>query len=380
MNGARLRLPNIARWYQDEDVNTICAALSAGYSRVAIESATGTGKTTTASIYIKQRIQDGKRVLVNVDRREIVESLRDTIFSYCGLKMEFGNMEIGIEMADIRAPRTCKVVVASIQTLTNERMLALLEWFQPDDIVTDEADRAGAATNLALYEAAGVNSGKCNHVGFSATLERGDTKVLFAEDETGKKSIVYKGKSKVAVEANPNDCVFQKLLVRRNFEWGCDQGYLVDGIFFGFETETSLDDIPLNDEGDFQDDAVAARVDNAKRTLCIINGWINTCPDRQTIAFCASVEHAHHTAELWRQAGYTAECVDAKTPKNVRKARFDAFANGDLQILTNFGVIEKGMDFPACSCVCFLRPSRLRKYIVQCMGRGLRVLPLSCRH
>jgi hypothetical protein len=96
---------------------------------------------------------------------------------------------------------------------------------------------------------------------------------------------------------------------------------------------------------------------------------------RPTIVFCASVEHAHHAAELWQQAGYTAAALDGETDNRTRYETLREFQDGRLQVLCNCALFTEGMDAPRCACIVHLRPTKSWNLYVQMTGRGTRTLP-----
>jgi len=58
-----------------------------------------------------------------------------------------------------------------------------------------------------------------------------------------------------------------------------------------------------------------------------------------------------------------------------RAAVLGRFARGELQALTNVGVLTEGFDDPGVSCVVMARPTRSQALYVQCVGRGTRPAP-----
>jgi hypothetical protein len=56
-----------------------------------------------------------------------------------------------------------------------------------------------------------------------------------------------------------------------------------------------------------------------------------------------------------------------------RKPVYEAFRNGDLDIMVTVMVLSEGADFPMCDCVVMARPTRSRVLYSQMVGRALRL-------
>jgi len=85
------------------------------------------------------------------------------------------------------------------------------------------------------------------------------------------------------------------------------------------------------------------------------------------------VGHAHHLAEDFRSLGVSAETIDGKTKE--REQLLQRFRRGDVQILTNYGVLTEGFDDPEVACILMARPTTSPLVYTQCVGRGLRSAP-----
>jgi superfamily II DNA/RNA helicase len=71
--------------------------------------------------------------------------------------------------------------------------------------------------------------------------------------------------------------------------------------------------------------------------------------------------------------GVSAEKIDGKT-KN-RGEILKRFADGEIQVLTNYGVLTEGFDDPTVECILMARPTTSPLVYTQCIGRGLRTAP-----
>jgi len=102
--------------------------------------------------------------------------------------------------------------------------------------------------------------------------------------------------------------------------------------------------------------------------------WVQFAADRLTVAFTASVDQAHASAEYFRDRFVESAAVDGTTPKEERRRILQAFKAGEIRVVWNCAVWTEGADFPAANCVMMVCPTRSDLAYVQKMGRGLRVM------
>lgn len=358
------------RPYQEAAVHGILNAIEDGHTRILYTQATGTGKTTVFAELTRVFLKYQKyRVLILAHRTELIQQAFNRVKDHCGL----GDAQIGVEMADDYAPDTNVVVIASIATIMNPKRLAN---FCPNVIITDEAHHAAAASYKRLYERLGVNGiDQCLHIGCTATAKRTDKQSLYAINLQGDPAMLYDKKTKKSFPADPDLSIFAVHCFDYSVLDAIEDGYLVPIVGHSVETQTDISKVKMGVGGDFQEGALQKAVDNNARTVLAISAWESIARERPTLVFCAGVEHAHHAADLWVQAGYTAAAVDAETHPARRFELFRDFKDGTLQVLCNMGIATEGTDLPNCSCIVHLRPTKSWNLYVQMSGRGSRVLP-----
>lgn len=359
-------MTQVLRPYQTECVQAVMDSYEQGYRRVLYTLPTGTGKTTTFSELIKQFLANDWKVLVLAHRVELIQQAFNRIKEHNDLDY----YEIGAEIADVYAPRSASVVVGSVMTVKGAHRL---DWFKPDAIIVDECHRAGGASFKMIAERAGVNTGDCFYVGCTATARRTDRQSLFAFRPNGER-VTLTDKKNRKFEADPADCVFEKHVYEYPLTDALEDGWLVPIVGHIVQTDTDLSGVSTS-HGDFSEGHLEKAVTNAARTNLAINAWKQVAEQRQTLVFCAGVEHAHHAAQMWQQAGYTAAAIDGTTEKDVRRNHLSDFKSGKLQVLCNCGVFTEGTDLPTCSAVVHLRPTKSWNLYVQMTGRGTRTLP-----
>ncbi len=151
-----------------------------------------------------------------------------------------------------------------------------------------------------------------------------------------------------------------------------DLGFLVPMQYFTVRSDLKLNRVKLSG-GDFQVGALSAVMDTPEHRAMAVKAWLEQGAGNRTIAFCASVEHAQHMAEDFQSLAIQADMIDGKTKD--RDVLLQRFRNGDIQVLTNYGVLTEGFDDPGVACILMARPTTSALVYTQCVGRGLRCAP-----
>lgn len=370
------------RDYQVAVTHAVIDGIEDGENRLLYVLPCGTGKTTCFAELCRIFVTYyGWNVLVLAHRRELIIQARNRIADHCN----FTDREISIEMADAHFYDTSSVVVGSIDTV---RGVKRLEGWKPDVIITDECHRSPSDSFKKVFDRFGVRDKKCVLLGCTATPKRTDKKSLYALKPDGSPVMLKDGKTKKVFQATEDDSVFQRMCYEMSLPAGVDAGWLVP--IRGVVSETHYDLRGLKShktadgENDFSqqelnkrltDKSEEKRVENARRTNVAINDWKKCAEGRQTVVFCAGVEHAQDSAELWRQAGYTAQAVWGDMDKYERREYTEDFKAGRLQVLCNCDVFTEGTDLPTCSCIVHLAPTKSWGRYMQRTGRGGRPHP-----
>lgn len=369
----RKRGSQTPRPYQVAAVDAVLHAIDPfgeGLNRVLYTAPTGSGKTTTFS-EIAARIlatHENARILIMAHRVELIKQAYDRVKDHCGLK----EWEIGMEIAETKACPSNRVIIGSVQTCM--RGTRPHPKWRPTHIICDEAHHAAAKSYRNIATRYGVDSGDCAYIGTTATAKRTDRFSLYAEMPDGS-PVMLERKGRAPVPATYETSVFQRLVFDYTVLDAVEDGWLVPLKGHTVQTDTDLNDVETDRDGDFKEAQLQKAVDNAKRTMEAISAWKEIASERPTLVFCAGVEHAHHAADLWRQAGYSAQAVDGETDTFTRSQIFRDFKAGRVRVIANFGIATEGTDLPNCACIVHLRPTKSWTLYLQMSGRGTRVLP-----
>jgi ATP-dependent helicase IRC3 len=339
------------RHYQKSCIDAVLAARPRHLSRVLYVLPTGTGKTVTAAEIIRQvRQKDDRPALVLAHREELLTQAADTI------RRLIPGIVVETERGSEKASRFAEVIVASLPTVARGGT-SRLDWLAdigPSMIWYDEAHHAAAeGAGRALSRFGAFDERRTFLVGCTATPHRLDNKPL---------------------EGSGGKATFEEVVYSYSLLQAMQEGFLCDMRGFVVRTTTDLKGVATRG-GDFAEGELARRVNDTNRTKLAVKHWQELARDRQTIVFCASVEHARDAADAWKEAGATCEVLDGAMSRDARRAVLDRFRTGLTQVITNCMIATEGFDHPPTSCIVMLRPTKSWSLYAQMAGRGTRLHP-----
>lgn len=329
------------RPYQKLAVASVVERYRAHERRMLLYLPTGAGKTVIAT-HIIQALRENFRLgraLFVAHRREILDQTVRTLAQHLpGLRVE-------VEQGERSAEGGADITVASVQSLLRRK-----DRYDPrcfDLIICDECHRALAPSWDQVISYFWSQAGERTVLlGMTATPRRSDGRSV--QEFFGEAAFEI---SRTALE---------------------DLGYLVPMQYFTVQGDLKLDQVQQSG-GDFQVAALSRVMDSPAHRALAVKAWLEQGAGKKTLVFCAGVEHARHLADDLRGLGVRAETIDGKTKDRDRLlARFQA---GDIQVLTNYGVLTEGFDEPSITCILMARPTTSPLVYTQCIGRGLRCAP-----
>lgn len=322
------------RWYQDEAVREVLRLKVQGHKTALTVLATGLGKT---EIFCElARVWDGP-VLVLAHRDELVQQARARLERRTGELVE-------IEQADFTASQKARIVVGSVQTVTQRPRMERLGKGRFSLIITDECHHFLAPTFRRPLEYFDYDF----LLGATATPNRGDEKAL---------GQLYEH---VAYCMDVND--------------GIDGGYLVP-----IRGQTVIvTDIQIDGVDKVAGDLVAAQLDQAmlKSVEGIVKETLRLEPHRRAIGFFPGVATAELACQRFNaeQPNSTA-FLSGKTPELERKRIMADFKAGKYKRMMNCMLFTEGLDVPDVSLIIQARPTMSLPLLAQMVGRGTRTLP-----
>jgi superfamily II DNA or RNA helicase len=323
------------RDFQKQAISESLELLNRGENPLII-MATGTGKTFTGSHIIKKRLEQTKgKTLWLAHREELILQAKESIESICGVRC-------GIELGEYHSTGKEQIIVGTVQSLHEKRLVSK---FSPDhfsDIWIDEAHHSASKSYLNL-----VNYfPNARKIGLTATPDRAD--------ERGIGNIF----TKIAYNYSLLDAIKNKNL--------CP----IRGVRLDIEIDLSKVSTVAGDlnQGEL-DEAMS------KDLFAMAEGIERETRDNRTIIFTVSVKTAYDLAELLQERGVKAKALDGKTDKDTRSAVISQFRKGEITHLVNCALFAEGFDAPETDAVVIGRPTKSRTLFSQMTGRGTRLFP-----
>ena len=319
------------RKYQTESLDEIRKLFAEGYTKVLLWLATGAGKTFVFCLMIKAAVKRGKRCIVVVRGRKLVDQASTRLFRE--------DVPHGVLMSGHWNYQPCeKVQVCSIDTLIARNLRP-----DADLIIIDEAHQATSE-------------------GFKEFLGK------------------YPHTHMIPVTATPwTDYglthVAQKIVHPITMEELIEEGYLSPFRYFA-PSEPDLSEVKVSSSTkDYVNSQLADAMVKGQLTGSIIEHWKNLASDRKTILFAVNIKHSKMLTERFNQAGVPAEHCDADVPDSERNEVIKRLEAGTTMVVCNVGIFCTGVDVPALGAIVMARPTKSRNLYIQQGGRGTRLCP-----
>ena len=331
------------RPYQQATLDAVQSNYKKGVRRQLISLATGTGKTVIFSNLTKQMKADlPGQTLILAHREELIIQAAEKVMHWNP------GMSVSVEMADQYANPNSDVIVSSVATLGRRvsKRRDRFNWDAVTKCVCDEAHHSTAGTYTTIFEEAGFLREDTNKLllGVTATANRAD--------------------------GTPLAKVYDKIVYSYSMRQAIEEGWLVD--IRGIRVNTSVDLSKVHTvAGDFAQDELADAVNNDVRNQLVVKAWKDRAADRQTVVFTVDIKHAVDLAAMFKAHGVKAEALWGNDP--LRADKLKRHKNGDIQLLTNCGVLTEGYDDWAIACIVLARPTKSSSLFTQMVGRGTRL-------
>jgi superfamily II DNA or RNA helicase len=320
------------RDYQLDLVNRSEACIDNG-GIPCLTAPTGAGKSVMISEMASRALDRGERVVAVAHRGEIVAQIVDSIRRHCG------PVNIEVIKAGTTGHYRHPITVGMVPSMV--RRLHHIEALKGCTLLADEAHHLCAGTWQKVV-AALAPARMC---GFTAT------------------PITPSG------QGLGDTTQITELVIGPQIAELIAQGSLAP--YKLFAAPRQMDTKGLRKiAGDF------AKADMEQRVMAIegevVPTWRRLADGLPTLAIAVSVDHAHHVAAQYNEAGVPAAAVDGKTPAKVRERMFQDFRDGRLLVLASACVIEEGVDLPAATVLQQIRPTASLRLYRQLVGRVLR--------
>lgn len=289
---------------------------------------TGAGKTAVTVFMMQRAYELGKRALFIVHQNELLTQTSKALWLQ---KLEHGMIASG------KARSKLPVQVASVQTLVNR-----LSDYEPWDlIVIDEAHRSAANTYKTVLKA----YPKAKVIGLTATPAR--------TDGQGLKDL------------------FQTLVEAPNIRELIEAGYLCNYDLYAPPINVDLTEVKIT-AGDYNKGQLETAMDKPKITGDAVEHYLKIGKNKRCVVMCVTINHAHHVAEQYKNAGISAAVIEGTMTNKERESIINYFKSGKIKVLTNVQLLIEGLDVPSIEIVQWLRPTQSLIVWMQGNGRGFR--------
>ena len=329
--------PPKLRPYQVQLIKDLYQTLGMGYRRVAIVAGTGAGKTVIAGQICAHAEARGCRLLFLVHL--------DVLVGQTFEKMQAFGLHCGFIKAGWKEDPKAPIQIASVQTMAKRHWWR--KW-KADVVLYDEAHTTvfSQVGQQLIYR----THTDATHLALTATPYRLGREQLGDHMET--------------LVSSPVPSELQRM------------GFLAPMKYYGMPLENQIDlDGVRTVGGDFDERDLKIACDRPELVQRIVEEWHRLTPDKRSIAFCVDVEHAHHVADAFNQAGIPAATVEGNTPIKERHRLYRALRDEDILVLTSCNVISIGFDEPSVEVGLLLRPTQSRALHFQQIGRVMRISP-----
>jgi DNA repair protein RadD len=128
----------------------------------------------------------------------------------------------------------------------------------------------------------------------------------------------------------------------------------------------------LEEWKDLPPDVLTQLAQERNRNRQIVEAIVGIDPAWPVLFFGCSVHHAEAMVALLRRRDRAAAVITADTRETTRRHLVQAFRQGEIKVLCNYGVLTTGFDAPTVRAVVVGRPTTSRVLYEQMIGRGMR--------
>jgi len=303
------------------------------YKRVLFVQPMGSGKSVVFSSVVKDYLDAGKKVLLVVNKRILIDQTRENL------------EKMGIDVNVMHGKNKYvdkKVNLSTIWTLVRR--------FLPcaDLLIIDECHHVKAASYDILWK----KYAKARVLGVTATPKRLDGK--------GFKD------------------VFNCVVMGENYSYLIENGYLCR-MKHMVASKASIEKLlqKVNRvkvrRGDYDPDELYKVVTEDDVMGNLVESYKTYAMNKRMVVFAVNVKHSKEICGEYNKAGIKAGHIDARMRKNEIEDVLDKFKSGKIKVLCNVFIVSEGWDYPGCEVVQLARPTKSIAVYLQQVGRAMRI-------
>lgn len=331
------------RPYQEKAITSIFDWLYENEGNVCVEAPTGSGKSVLLAYFCKELLQRWPRlrILVLTHQKELIEQ------DARKMKEVWEDAEIGIYSASIGQKNLdMPITFAGIQSIIRTKQRVPLYHF----ILIDEAHLINNEETGSYRKFLDKQTG-ARVIGLTATPYR-----------LGQGMVTDGG-------------IFDAILPTVSILELQKAGYLSRLRSKGTEVVFDLSEVSIRG-GEYAQESLDLAVNkkDINENVCKeIVASARFYGKEHWVIFCSSVNHAQEIAGELRELGIKAASIDGTMGKDQREELLWMFTHGEIQALTNVGILTTGFDYPEIDLIALLRPTTSPGLHAQILGRGLRL-------
>ncbi len=307
---------------------------------IMLQLPTGTGKTVLFTSIIRDLsvVKDAK-IIILAHRKELIDQISEHLGQY--------DIDHGIITSGIKRNLQKNVQVASVQTLTHDNNIELLDELKPNFIIIDEAHHSLADSYTKFWK----KCGDCWKLGVTATPYRLNNKSFRSHFDALVKSMEI------------DDFIMQGYLSKYD--------YMVDNPKSSLsQTIKSIKE--KSSTGDYKTATLLKELNVPQHIQRLVVCYEQYVKGQKGIVYAINKEHAHNICDAYKLIGIEAVYIDSDTSKTERSEIVEKFKSGDVQVMVNVDIFSEGFDCPDVEFIQLARPTwSLAKYLQQ-VGRGMR--------
>jgi superfamily II DNA or RNA helicase len=362
------------RDYQTQALTALREARQAApdVTRLAIEMATGLGKTITFAAELDEWLgtearpprEHGARTPLLLNRpRALVLVHLDHLVKQAVDRIAFvtkGRWTIGVVKAG-RNEVDADIVVASVATLIQPGRKEQIT--DVGKIIVDEGHHAVTKSYVDILEYFGALPSR-EHLGNRHPLIGGQW--------PRRVPVTFYSATLARTDGRGLGSVIQDMPFSRSLSWGIRHGYLIDLVPYTIT-------IPGLDPG-ASDTVLDASLADSIAPEAVVSAWLGKSPLSDTsglgypstVLFAPLVRSAQAFADAFNAAGVKAEVVSGSHGDEHNRAVLARYEAGVTTVVCNAMKLTEGWDSPRTMCVIVARPTQSVPLFVQMIGRGLR--------
>lgn len=302
------------RDYQLDLYGKTIDALKNGKSRVLITAPCGSGKSFLFLKMCESAINNNKKVLILVHRKELAEQHRDLLAEH---GMDVPNIRIALFFSEINR---------------------LGQYEKPDFIIADECHWVPRTlrTVLDYYNCwvIGLTATPCRLTGASM----GDVYEVLITGISVKELIARKCLAPYEYYSVPVADTSELPIQHGEYVMASAERLLMQTAIYGD----------------------------------VIKSYQKFADGARTIIYATSIKHSKSVVKAFCDAGYKAAHIDGSMSKADRKKIMDDFKSGEINIISNVMLIVEGISIPDCECCILLRPTVSTTVFIQSSMRCMR--------